>query len=169
MINLYLLKITMAMLQLQIKLMILIILLEVRNLKNVTKLTIIITTKIMIEAVTIRKSITPIKVVLIVKSIAPRRHQPQKKLFPYLVTSCLVKVQPFNSAKVRCMYDHAKPTLRDFDLDHIMSHCGIIDPNSDTKSSQIARDITDESKVHLNRYGTIAFANNYSNFLSEYY
>ena len=129
--------------------MILIILLKVRNLKNVTKFTIIITTKIMIVTVTIRKSISPIKVVLIVKSIAPRRHQPQKKLFLYLVIACLVKVQPFNSAKVRCMYDHAKPTVRDFDPDHIILHCGTIDPNSNTKSSQLSRDIVDESKGAL--------------------
>ena len=129
--------------------MILIILLKVRNLKNVTKFTIIITTKIMIVTVTIRKSISPIKVVLIVKSIAPRRHQPQKKLFLYLVIACLVKVQPFNSAKVRCMYDHAKPTVRDFDPDHIILHCGTIDSNSNTKSSQLSRDIVDESKGAL--------------------
>ena len=129
--------------------MILIILLKVRNLKNVTKFTIIITTKIMIVTVTIRKSISPIKVVLIVKSIAPRRQQPQKKLFLYLVIACLVKVQPFNSAKVRCMYDHAKPTVRDFDPDHIILHCGTIDPNSNTKSSQLSRDIVDESKGAL--------------------
>ena len=129
--------------------MILIILLKVRNLKNVTKFTIIITTKIMIVTVTIRKSISPIKVVLIVKSIAPRRHQPQKKLFLYLVIACLVKVQPFNSAKVRCMYDHAKPTVRDFDPDHIILHCGTIDSNSNIKSSQLSRDIVDESKGAL--------------------
>ena len=129
--------------------MILIILLKVRNLKNVTKFTIIITTKIRIVTVTIRKSISPIKVVLIVKSIAPRRHQPQKKLFLYLVIACLVKVQPFNSAKVRCMYDHAKPTVRDFDPDHIILHCGTIDPNSNAKSSQLSRDIVDESKGAL--------------------
>ena len=103
----------------------------------------------MIVTVTIRKSISPIKVVLIVKSIAPRRHQPQKKLFLYLVIACLVKFQPFNSAKVRCMYDHAKPTVRDFDPDHIILHCGTIDLNSNTKSSQLSRDIVDESKGAL--------------------
>ena len=141
---------------------------------------------------------------------------------------CLVKVRPFNSAKVRCMHDHAKPTVRDFDLDHIILHCETNGLNSDGTSSQIAREIIDlalwlksdknkisislltprsnklnnkasemnnrvinmcshrnivyinhsssiqqnhinESKVHLNRNGTINFGNTFSMFLSEYY
>ena len=141
---------------------------------------------------------------------------------------CLVKVRLFNSAKVRCMHNHVKPTVRDFDPDHIILHCGTNDLNSDRTSSQIAKEITDlalslkseknrisisllrprsdklsnkasevnnrlinmcshrniayidhsssiqqnhinESKVHLNRYGTIVFANTFSTFLPEYY
>ena len=69
--------------------MILILLLEVilfrRNLKNIIKLTITITTTITI--VIIMKTITAIKVVMIIKLIALRRHQPQKKLFSYLETA----------------------------------------------------------------------------------
>ena len=39
-----------------------------------------------------------------------------KKLNGFLLTrklnhKCLVKVGPFNSAKVRCMHDHAKPAI----------------------------------------------------------
>ena len=155
-----------------------------------------------------------------------------KKLKGFLLTrklnyKCLVKVRPFNSAKVRCKQDHVKPIVRDFDPDHIILHCGTNDLNSDRTSSQIAREIIDlaisksdknkisislltprsdilnnkasevnnrlinmcshrntvyidhsssiqqnhinESKVHLNRYGTVAFANTFSIFLSEYY
>ena len=156
-----------------------------------------------------------------------------KKSNGFLVTrkrnhKCLVKVLPFNSVKVRCMHDYVKPTVRDFDLDHITLHCGTNDVNSDKKSSQIAREIIDpaislksdknkisislltprsdklnskasevnsclinmcshrniayidhsgsiqqnhinESKVHLNRYETVVFANTFSKFLSEYY
>ena len=71
-----------------------------------------------------------------------------KKLNGFLLTrklnhKCLVKVRPFNSAKVRCMHDHVKPTVRDFDPDHIILHCGTNDPNSDRTSSQIAREIID--------------------------
>ena len=58
--------------------MILILLLEVRNLKNIVKLTITITIIIIIM-----KTIT-IQIVMIIKLIALRRHQPQKKLFSYL-------------------------------------------------------------------------------------
>ena len=119
-----------------------------------------------------------------------------------------------------CMHDHVKPTVRNFDPDHIILHCGTNDLNSDRTSTQIAREIIDlaislksdknkisislltprsdklnnkasevnnrlmayidhsssiqqnhisESKVHLNRYGTVAFANAFSKFLSEYY
>ena len=148
-----------------------------------------------------------------------------KKLNGFLLRKlnhkCLVKVRPFNSAKVRCMHDHVKPTVRDFDPDHIILHCGTNDLNSDRISSQIAKEIIDpalslksgknrisislltprsgklnnkasevnnrlinmcshrniayidhsssiqqnhinESKVHLNRYGTIVF---YKHFL----
>ena len=71
-----------------------------------------------------------------------------KKLNGFLLTrklnhKCLVKVRPFNSAKVRCMHDDVKPTVRDFDPDHIILHCGTNDLNSDRTSSQIARDIID--------------------------
>ena len=65
--------------------MILILLLDVRNLKSIIKLTRTITTAIII--VLIRKTITTIKVVMIIKLIALRRHQAQKKLFSYLETA----------------------------------------------------------------------------------
>ena len=154
-----------------------------------------------------------------------------KNLNGFLLTrklnhKCLVKVRRFNSAKVRCMHDHAKPTVQDFDPDHITLWTN--DLNSDRTSSQIAKEIIDlacslksdknrisislltpgsdklnnkasevnnrlinmcshrnityinhsssiqqnhinESKVHLNRYGTIVFANTFSKFLSEYF
>ena len=51
------------------------------------------------------------------------------------------KVRPFNSAKVRCMHDHAKPTLGDFKPDHIILHCGTNYSNFDRTFSQIAREI----------------------------
>ena len=157
-----------------------------------------------------------------------------KKLNGFLLTrklkhKCLVKVRPFSSAKVRCMHDHVKPTIRDFNPDHIILHCGTDDLNSERTASQIARSIIElalslkskdnktsislivprndnlnskasevncrlvhmcaernipyidhtnsiqpenhlnESKLHFNRYGTIAFANSISKFLSKYY
>ena len=45
--------------------------------------------------------------------------------------------------KVRCMHDHAKPTVRDFEPDHIILHCGTNDLNFDRTSSQIAKEIKD--------------------------
>ena len=41
------------------------------------------------------------------------------------------------------MHNHAKPTVRDFDTDYIILHCGTNDLNSDRTSSQIAREIID--------------------------
>ena len=63
-----------------------------------------------------------------------------KKLNGFLLTEklnhkCLVKVRPFNSAKVRYIHDHAKPAVRDFDPDHIILHCGTNDLNSDRTST----------------------------------
>ena len=54
---------------------------------------------------------------------------------------CLVKVRPFSSAKVRCMHDHVKPSVRDFNLDHIILHCETNDLSSERIASQIARSI----------------------------
>ena len=36
----------------------------------------------------------------------------------------LVKVRLFIGAKVRCMYNHVKPTIREFDPNHIILHVG---------------------------------------------
>ena len=122
-----------------------------------------------------------------------------------------------------------RPTVRDFNPDHIILHCGTNDLNSERTASQIAKSIIElalslksknnkisvslivptndnlsnkasevncrlvhmcaernipyidhtnsiqrenhlnESKLHFNRYGTIAFANSISKFLSGYY
>ena len=69
--------------------MILVSLLEVRNLKNIIKLKITITEKIML--VIAMKKITTIKAARIIKLIALRCHQPQKKLFSYLEGDSMVK------------------------------------------------------------------------------
>ena len=85
------------------------------------------------------KTIVAIKTVLIIKIMSPchRPHETLKKLCSYLGDSmvmklngflftrklnhkCLVKVRPFSSAKVRRMHDHVKPTVRDFNPDHII-------------------------------------------------
>ena len=146
-----------------------------------------------------------------------------KKLNGFLLTrklnhKCLVKC-PFNSVKVRCMHDHAKPTVPGFKPDHNTLYCGTNDLNPDRLFSQVTREIIDlalslkseknkisislstpqsgkvsnktsevnnrlmnmcsdhyrasqqnlinESKVYLNKCGTIAFANTFSKFLSE--
>ena len=100
--------------------MILILLLEVRNLKKYNKIDNNNNSKNNSNSNNNEK-ITTIKVVLIIKLIAPRRqeiaHRHQvEKLNGFLLTQklnhkCLVKVRTFNSAKVRCIHDHAKPTV----------------------------------------------------------
>ena len=69
-----------------------------------------------------------------------------KKLNGFLLTGklnhkCLVKVRPFSSAKARCMHDHVKPTVRDFNLHHIIPHCRTNDLSSEGTASQIARTV----------------------------
>ena len=50
----------------------------------------------------------------------------------------LVKVRPFSSAKTRCMYDHAKPTIRELNPEHIILHVGTNDLNTEKTASQIS-------------------------------
>ena len=69
-----------------------------------------------------------------------------KKLNGFLLTrklnhKCLVKVRPFSSAKVRCMYDDVKSTVQVFNPHHIILHCGTNDLSSERTGSQIARSI----------------------------
>ena len=40
-----------------------------------------------------------------------------------------------------CMHDHVKPTVRYFNPDHIILHCGTNDLNAERTASQIARSI----------------------------
>ena len=54
---------------------------------------------------------------------------------------CILKVRPFSSAKVRCMYDHLKPKIRYVNTDNIILHVGTNELNSEKTSSQIARSI----------------------------
>ena len=53
----------------------------------------------------------------------------------------LVKVRPFSSEKFRCMHDHVKPIVPDFNPDHIILHCKTNDLSSERTASQIARSI----------------------------
>ena len=67
--------------------MILMLLLEVRQLKNIIKLTTAIITTITAVIIKIMKTIPAIKVVLKIKLITPHRHRRQQKLFSYLETA----------------------------------------------------------------------------------
>ena len=53
----------------------------------------------------------------------------------------IVKVRSFPGAKVKCMTDYVKPTINDFDPEHIVIHVGTNDLNSERTASQIAKDI----------------------------
>ena len=55
----------------------------------------------------------------------------------------LVKVRSFSSAKTRCVYDHAKPTIREVNPEHIILHVGTNDLNSEKTASQISNSIID--------------------------
>ena len=46
----------------------------------------------------------------------------------------LIKVRSFSGANVSCMYDHVKPTIREFNPNHIILHVG----TNELKSSKTA-------------------------------
>ena len=67
-----------------------------------------------------------------------------RKLNGYLLTrkikhKHLVKVRSFSGAKISCMTDHVKPTLRDINPDHIILHAGTNDLRTENTASQIAK------------------------------
>ena len=55
--------------------------------------------------------------------------------------SCEITI--FSRAKVRCLHDYAKPTMRDFNPSQTILHVGTNDLNSEKTSSQIANPIID--------------------------
>ena len=71
-----------------------------------------------------------------------------KKLNGYLLTKkvrhkFLVKVRSFTDAKVNCMVDRVKRTIRDDKPDHVILRTGTNDLCSEKTASQIARSITE--------------------------
>ena len=68
-----------------------------------------------------------------------------KRMFIFLVTAWkirhkhLVKVRSFSGAKISCMTDHVKPTLRDINPDHIVLHAGTNDLRTENKASQFVK------------------------------
>ena len=71
-----------------------------------------------------------------------------KKLNGYLLRKKVrhkffVKVRPFTGAKVSCIVDHVKPTIRDDKPDHVILHTGKNDLCVEKIASQIARSITE--------------------------
>ena len=131
--------------KIKILLMILMLLLDVKNL---------------IIIIIIMKSIVATKTALSIKIMSPRHHYRKtvketvfilgdsmvKKFNGFLLArklnyKCLVKVRPFSLVKVRCMHDHVKTTVINFNPDRIILHCGTNDLNSEQTASQIARSI----------------------------
>ena len=55
----------------------------------------------------------------------------------------IVKVRPFSLPKVRYMYDHNKPTIRDVKLQNITFHVKTYDLNFKKESSQVTKPIID--------------------------
>ena len=71
-----------------------------------------------------------------------------KKLNEYLLTKdvrhkFLAKIRPFTGAKLSCMVDHVKPSIREDKPDHVILHTGTNDLRKEKTASQIARSITE--------------------------
>ena len=71
-----------------------------------------------------------------------------KKLNDYLLTKKtkhkgILKVRPFTSARVSCMQDHVKSTVRDINPQQIILYVGTNDLKTELTASQIAESIID--------------------------
>ena len=67
----------------------------------------------------------------------------------------LVKVRSFSGAKISCMTDHVKPTLRDINPDHIILHAGTNDLRTENTASQIAKATIDLATSLINDDNTV--------------
>ena len=86
-----------------------------------------------------------------------------KKLNGYLLTrkikhKHLVKVRSFSGAKISCMTDHVKPTLRDINPDHIILHAGTNDLRTENTASQIAKATIDLATSLKNDDNTVTLS-----------
>ena len=86
-----------------------------------------------------------------------------KKLNGYLLTrkikrKHLVKVRSFSGAKISCMTDHVKPTLRDINPDNIILHAGTNDLRTENTASQIAKAIIDLATSLKNDDNTVTMS-----------
>ena len=55
----------------------------------------------------------------------------------------LIKVRSFSGAKVSCMYDHVKPTIREFNPNHIILDVGTNELKSNKTASKISSSVID--------------------------
>ena len=67
----------------------------------------------------------------------------------------LIKLRPFSSAKTSCVHDHAKPTIRDINPEHIIFHVGTNDLKSEKTASQIANSIIELANSLRNETNSI--------------
>ena len=86
-----------------------------------------------------------------------------KKLNGYLLTrkikhKHLVKVRSFSGAKISCMTDHVKATLRDINPDHIILHAATNDLRTENTASQIAKATIDLATSLKNDDNTVTMS-----------
>ena len=68
----------------------------------------------------------------------------------------LVKVRSFNGAKVRCMEDHSKPTVRNFNPKWIILHVGTNDLKLKKKAGRISKSIMELASSLKNNNTNVA-------------
>ena len=67
----------------------------------------------------------------------------------------LLKVRPFSSEKTGCMHDHAKPTIRGINPEHIILHFGTNDLKSEKTAIQIPNSIVELANSLKNETNSI--------------
>ena len=79
-----------------------------------------------------------------------------KKLNGYFITKKVrqkyfIKVRSFSEAKVGCIVDHVKPTLRDDKSDHIILCTGTNDLHTESQIAESIMDLTTSLKDSANQ------------------
>ena len=57
----------------------------------------------------------------------------------------LIKARSFSGATVSCRYDHVKPTIQEFNPNHIILHVGTNELKSSKTASQISTSVIDRA------------------------
>ena len=86
-----------------------------------------------------------------VKNKANDNNSPREKLKIYILGDSMIKVRSFSGAKVGCIVDHVKPSLRDDKSDHVILRTGTNDLHTESQIAKSIMDLTTSLKSSANQ------------------